>query len=238
MMTRAEPRSSRLIVGGGAAVAALLALIIFTGGTDGTPPVSPAAPRTPPPIVPATAAHPSSAAPAPAPPQGLRLYGVGGAGAIIGLPDGGQRLIAIGRDVLPGLALASVGVDHAILRSGTTTYRLGFDGVTADAAGPATAPPAPAGDVAALRAETQLYRLSLAPIAADGRVVGHQVRAGADIPALARAGIRPGDVIRRVNGAEFNGEQLEELAWTMANSSEVTFEISREGRPMRLATAR
>ncbi|MGQ0661016.1 MAG: hypothetical protein ACT4N3_09125, partial [Sphingosinicella sp.] len=138
------------------------------------------------------------------------------------MPDGAQRLIPVGRDVLPGLTLASVGVDHAVLRSSTATYRLGFDGVAAGQAGPAEPGQGqPHGDQAALRVETLRYRMGLQPVTTDGRVTGHIVRAGASMPALERAGLRPGDVIRRVNGSEFNGEQLEELAWTMANSNEV-----------------
>jgi hypothetical protein len=234
---RAERRSSPLVVGGGTAIAALLALALFTGGDPveqaaSTPPSAP----SPPPVPVAPASPPPAVASSS--PDGLRLHGVAGAGAIIGLPDGGQRLIPIGRDVLPGLALASVGVDHALLRSSTATYRLGFDGVAAGATGVVPAGPASAPDAAALRRETVRYRLSLAPVSADGRVVGHRLRVGADAPALARAGLRPGDVIRRVNGAAFNGEQLEELAWTIANSSEVTFEIERQGVPMSAALMR
>lgn len=233
----AERRSSPLIVRGGAAVAALLALyLLLARGEEEPPTLSPTPPPAPAATPPATAVATPPAAPA-ASPQGLRLYGVAGAGAIIGLPDGGQRLIAIGRDVLPGLTLVSVGVDHAMLRSTSGTYRLGFDGVSAGQAGPA-APSQAQGAEAALRDETLRHRISLAPVSEGGRVTGHVVRPGASLPALERAGLRPGDVIRRVNGSEFNAEQLEELAWTLANSSEVRFEIVRDGRPMALAAAR
>ncbi len=233
-----ERRSSPLIVGGGAAIAALLALFIFLrSGSDEPPAVSPPPPPAPPPAASPPAATTPLPAAAPASPQGLRLFGVAGAGAIIGMPDGSQRLVAIGRDVLPGLTLASVAVDHALLRSSTATYRLGFDGIAAGAEG--AAPPAPlAPDVAANRAETTRYRLGLAPVRTEGRVTGHVVRPGIPMPALERAGLQPGDVILRVNGSQLNEEQREELAWTLANSSDVTFEIERDGRPMRLALSR
>lgn len=232
-----ERRSSPLIVGGGAAIAALLLLYLLLGRGENEPPsASPAAPSPPPVAAPPAIVAAPAAAPA-ASPQGLRLHGVAGAGAIIALPDGGQRLIAIGRDVLPGLTLVSVGVDHAMLRSSAGAYRLGFDGVTAGQAGSA-APGRPQGAEAALRDETLRYRLSLAPVTSEGRVTGHVVRPGASLPALERAGLRPGDVIRSVNGSEFNAEQLEELAWTLANSSEVRFEIVRDGRSMQLAISR
>lgn len=145
-------------------------------------------------------------------------------------------MFAIGREVRPGLVLTGVGVDHALLQAGPTTYRLGFDGVAA--AGSGAAPGAAPAGSAALREETLRYRLALAPVTEDGRLAGHTVRDAAAVPALARAGLQAGDVIRRINGSEFNGEQLEELAWTLANSSEVRFEITRNGQPLQLTMAR
>lgn len=209
----------------------LVAYLLLGLGEDAAP--APVATPDPPPAA-------TAVAPPPAPPavsaDGLRLYGAAGTGAIIGTGDGVQRFVAVGREVRPGLALAGVGVDHALLRAGAATYRLGFDGATARGAG---APSAPApGGTAALREDTLRYRLALAPVSSGGRVTGHSLRDGASVPALARAGIRPGDVIRRVNGAQFDAERLEELSWTLANTDQVIFEIVRDGQPMRLSLPR
>ena len=142
----------------------------------------------------------------PADASALRLYGVLGGGAIIGLADGSQRYVPLGREVMPGLRLVRVEVRHAVLDSGGAEIRLGFDGV-ADAAGaPAQAAPAPAGE-AALRQETQRYRLGLVARRQNGRVTGFTVRPGVELPALARAGIEPGDTILSVNGSMLNEEQ-------------------------------
>lgn len=228
---RPELGDRRLLIGGGAVIGLLFLVLLFgSGGDEPLPPV--AAPALPPPpvesVVPIAA---TPAAPA-ASPQGLKLYGLTGMGAIIG-PDGGdQRLIVVGREVIPGVLLAAVRIDHAVLRSSSGDHRLGFDGVSAAGASPQAAA-APSGD-AALREETLRYRLGLAP----RREGGHVVRSGASLPALERAGLRPGDVILRVNGSGFDQERLEELAWTLANSDGVTFEIERAGRPMSLAIAR
>jgi hypothetical protein len=237
-MTTSERRSSPLIVGGGAGVALLLLAYLLFGGGEGAPPVVAPDPAPAPPPPPSAAALPPPAAPsAPvASTDGLRLHGVAGAGAIIGTADGVQRFVAVGREVRPGLVLAGVGVDHALLRAGATTYRLGFDGIAVAGAAPAAAPAAN-GDTA-LREETLRYRLALAPVSSGGRVTGHSVRDGASLPALARAGIRPGDVIQRVNGAEFDAERLEELAWTIANTDHTTFEIMRDGQQVQLTLAR
>ena len=232
-----ERRSSPVIVGGGAGVALLLVFyLLFGRGEDAGPAPVAAREASPPPLAATTVAPPPAAAP-PVSTDGLRLHGVAGAGAIIGSGDGVQRFVAVGREVRQGLVLAGVGVDHALLRAGDTTYRLGFDGIAAAGAAGAPAAPDPTG-TAALREETLRYRLALAPVSTGGRVAGHSVRDGASLPALARAGIRAGDVIQRVNGAEFDAERLEELAWTLANTDQTTFEIVRDGQPMRLSLSR
>jgi hypothetical protein len=184
---------------------------------------APSAPMPPPAPLPAAAPPVVPAASA----DGLRLHGVTGAGAIIGGADGRQRLVAIGRDVVPGLALAEVHSDHALLRSVAGDIRLDFSGATA------ATPSAPAPAASSERDDNLRYRLGLAPHRVDGRVVGHEVRPGADLPALAAAGIRPGDVILRVNGSQLDEERVAELAWTLANSDRVAFEIERGGRSMR-----
>ena len=113
--------------------------------------------------------------------------------------------------------------------------RLGFDGVAqADPSAAAAAPPPVATGAAAQREETLRYRLGLAPRMAGGRVTGYTVRANVEMPALARAGIRPGDVIVSVNGSSFDEERLQELAWNIANSSQTRFEVERGGRRLQL----
>ena len=228
-------REWRLPALGGVAVLLLMALgYRLLGGAEAPPLPVAEAPAAPAPA-PQMAESPPPAPPT-ASPDGLRLHGVTGAGAIIAGADGRQRLVAIGREVLPGLTLARVSVDHALLRSARGDFRLDFAGTSA-AAAPSAAALVPSGE-AALREQTLRYRLGMAPHRVGGRIVGHQVRAGADLPALAGAGIRPGDVILTVNGSRLDQERLEELAWTLANSDRVEFEIARGGRSMRLSVPR
>lgn len=196
------------------------------------------APLAPPPVSLPPPAPPSADAPVPPPvsaasPEGLRLHGVTGAGAIISGADGRQRLVTIGRDVLPGLTLAQVRVDHALLRSVAGDIRLDFTGASSS---DSAAPPVPT--ASAERDDTLRYRLGLAPHRVDGRVVGHQVRSGAALPALTAAGVRPGDLILSVNGSRLDEERVAELAWTLANSDRVELEIERGGRPLRLSSSR
>ena len=226
---RLEARQ-RPLLAGGAAILVLAALLLYSLRGSEPPPV--AAPLPAPTPVAVTAVPQPAPAPAPAAsPEGLRLHGVMGAGAVIGDAGGGQRFVATGRDVLPGLALERVGIDHVMLRSGSGLTRLDFAGPAAGAAQPAA--DAPSGD-ATLRDETLRYRLGLAPRQQAGRVIGHLVRPGASMPALERAGIRPGDVILSVNGSRFDQERMLELAWTLANSNQVAFEVERGGRRISL----
>ena len=214
--------------GGAGAAALLLALTLVRRDLPEPPPL----PVSPPPMV----AQPIQAPPAPpaAPtvsPEGLRLHGLTATGAIIGAADGRQRLVRIGRDVVPGLTLERIEQNRAVLRSGDTRYLLGFEGATAAPGDP----PVIAAQAAPQGGDDLRYRLGLAPVRDGDRVIGHTIRSGAELPALARAGLRPGDTILSVNGSVLDEERMLELAWTLANSERTEFEVRREGRTMRMA---
>jgi hypothetical protein len=176
------------------------------------------------------------AAPVPAAPSAdvsqLRLHGILSRGAVIGMADGTQRFVPIGREFLPGVILRGVEVHHIVLATGAGERRLGFDGIAQQQAIGAAAPVASAD--AAQRSDTTSYQLGLAPRTVGSRVSGYTIRPGASLPALARAGLQPNDLILRVNGSEFGEEQLQNLAWQIANSAHMEYEIERGGRPMRL----
>lgn len=245
---RLEAREKRVAAGGTAVAAVLLAYLLWPAPSDGSDvELVPAEQRAP-----APAAQPAPAAEAPAPasapaaatPEGLTLHGVMASGAVIGFADGSQVYVAVGRDVMPGLRLEAVRLHHAILAAGTTNYRLGFGGSASPLTprGQTAAPPAQAGApafsaaetqrVAAERAETSRFRQALAPRQAGG---GYTLRPGITLPARAQAGVQPGDTILGVNGSRLGPEQLEELAWTIANSSRTEIEVERGGRRMRLS---
>ena len=156
---RPELGDRRLLIGGGAVIGLLVVDLLFGGG-DGEPP-APVAPSAP---------HRQPAPPSRRslrrrrrrlPPEGLRLYGLTGVGAIIGPAGGGQRLVAVGREVIPGLTLAAVSIDHAMLRSSSGDYGWASTAWPRGAAARGLRPLAAA--TAALREETLRYRLGLAP---------------------------------------------------------------------------
>jgi general secretion pathway protein C len=227
-------RDRRALIWGGAAIALLILYLLMRGGDSAPSPVElvqPGAQFAPPTVA---APPPPLAVPPAADLSQLRLFGVLGSGAVIGMADGSQRFVAVGLEVVPGVALRRIEVHHALLATAAGEVRLGFDGIAqAQAQAQAQAGPVAAAD-ATQREETLRYRLALAPRQMGGRVSGYVVRPGASLLALEQAGIRPGDLILSVNGSELDAERLEGLSWQIANSTQVEFEVERGGRRMRL----
>lgn len=134
----AETSPKRLIILAGVGVLLVLGALWAFSGDDA--PVAPTS-ALPPAADPAqrelaaraiTPAAPPQLAEQPAPAAsaaGLELHGVmgfGGGGAAIIAVDGQQRLVRVGRDVLPGLPLESVAADHVILLERGIPVRLAF----------------------------------------------------------------------------------------------------------------
>jgi general secretion pathway protein C len=162
----------------------------------------------------------------------LKLYGLLASGAVIGYANGGQRLVPVGREALPGLTLVRVEQNHAVFQSAGGEVRLGFDGIAAGAPGMA-APPVPAAPGG--REEALRYRLGLAPRVVGNQITGYTVRSNVELPALARAGIRPGDVIVSINGREMNEQLLQDLARIVASPAGARFEVERGGARLQLS---
>lgn len=136
-------REKRLIQAAILLAIIVLVSLLFRGGDGDTAPIparvgpglpapSPApvavAPRTP-------AMVPSPVVATPPPPVAaadlsqLRLYGLLASGAVIGYANGGQRLVPVGREAVPGLTLVRLEQNYAILQGPAGEVRLGFDGV-------------------------------------------------------------------------------------------------------------
>ena len=168
------------------------------------------------------------------PAEGLVLYGVSGAGgsgaAIIGSRLGGQRVVPVGKDYRPGLRLAEVGADYAILEYGALHARLELSRFAAGGeAKPAAALPAEVEQ----RIEAAVLRNILRPVMAKDRIGGYALKPGESLPQLIRAGLQPGDVILSVNGSQLDEERMSELAWQMGNAARTEFVFVRNGRKMR-----
>jgi general secretion pathway protein C len=247
-----------LLAGAGVLLVFLLWLLFWRSGdesepvllADSPPPpalsaptISPPPLAAPPPPMPVVTAPPINAAPVQGSAAALALQGVSGGGpgggaALIQYQTGTQRLVRVGREIVPGMVLTSVGPTYAIASSGGGRVRLdlnrpGATPVTA-AGGSTPAVPTPPTAVSE-RAETMDLRLGLQPVRNGGRVSGYMVKPGAGLARLGQAGLQPGDVIARVNGSELDEERLLELSWQMSNSEKIDLDVVRGGRKLKLS---
>lgn len=254
MMPRAalqlQPREKRFVIVGAIFATLLLAYLLWPSGGSGSAvelvpadqrPTPTAAAPQPIPVVQAPPPAAAGAAPAGLT-EGLVLHGVMAGGAVIGFPDGSQRYVPLGREVMPGLRLEAVQLREAILAAGSVNYRLGFGGpampltpVAVVAGAPAPqAPPLPsvAAPANAQRAEMGRYLQALSPRQVNGQVSGYTLRPGISLPALEQAGLRPGDTILNVNGAPMTQSHVEQLARLQAGTS-LQFDVDRAGQRLR-----
>lgn len=224
---------------GATMLAGLFAVALGSGGERATNSRSPAWPVR-------AAAHPGPD-PRQEPPErdpavlaaGLSLESVMGAGALIAVGDAGERFVRVGQPVAPGLVLGAVHVDHVILHTEVSAFRLDLGRFGASAGGAklvaAESRPSPRPSAApAGQKESVAYRLGLAPRKENDRITGYRIRANAQLPALQKAGLQSGDVLVAVNGQPLiSGEKIEELPREIAGSWTAEFEFERNGRKMK-----
>lgn len=139
---------------------------------------------------------------------GIRLNEASGLGsAIVAGPDGIQSSVAVGDEIIAGVKLKSVTIDHVVIDRGGTEETLYLDQsqpapvddpvpvVPADTAPAFNAPPVVGGGAEALR-----NAIAFSPRLANGQLSGLNVTARGDGAVFQRAGFRAGDVIVRVDG--------------------------------------
>ncbi|MGV7121712.1 type II secretion system protein N [Sphingopyxis sp. 550A] len=144
---------------------------------------------------------------------GLTLFGVnlneatGGGSAIIAGEDGVQTSYAVGEEIAPGVKLVGVAFDHVLLDRGGARESLFLDqSGEAPVANPALPAPTPEVGSAAAAAEGAMTPEALkagvgfAPRTENGRITGLVVQPQGDGTVFRTAGLKPGDVIRSVNG--------------------------------------
>jgi len=227
-------RRERLFLGAGA-IALLAFLVYVLAPADAEPEIELA--DAPVSVAPVPAAPPPSPPPPSVPAasvSGLMLRGVlGGGAAIIAFPDGGERVVRVGRAALPGIVLKEVALHHVILATASGDTRLEFNKA---ATAVQAAPPSPLDASRAERAgrETIEFRTGLAPRLENGRIAGFAVRPGAKLEILERAGLRAGDIIVAVNGQAFRSEEkVLELSDELASSYTAEIEFLRGGRRLK-----
>lgn len=174
---------------------------------------------------------------------GLTLFGInineatGGGSAIIAGEDGAQTSYAVGDEIAPGVRLVGVAFDHVLLDRGGARESLFLD-QSGDAAAASPAPPLPAPTpeigTPAANANGEMSPAKLkagvgfAPRTEDGRVTGLVVQPQGDGATFRAAGLRPGDVIRSVNGRPIgSASDAAALANQIAPGARLALEVER-----------
>jgi general secretion pathway protein C len=186
----------------------------------------------------------------------LKLFGVrqnqatGRGAAIIALPDGQQRSVGVGEEIMPGVRLDAVGFDNVTISRGGAQEQLFMDqsqgtpaaGGTAAPVGsavpaPATAPPPlpviavppPAPAQGGLGGQ-----ISLQPRLNGGQVTGIVLSPEGTGEAFRAAGLQPGDVLLSVGGQRItSAAQLAGLRDQLAAPG-ASVQVERGGRVTRI----
>ena len=177
---------------------------------------------------------------------GLTLFGInineatGGGSAIIAGEDGIQNSYAVGDEIAPGLKLVGVAFDHVLLDRGGARESLFLDqSGDAATAGSGTPLPAPTPEIGSapagggspsgeLSPEALKAGVGFTPRAEAGKVTGLVVQPQGDGAAFRAAGLRPGDVIRSVNGRPIGGAgDAASLAGQLVPGARVSLEVER-----------
>ena len=170
----------------------------------------------------------------------LRLHGVMGTGddgaAIVSVGASTQRLVRVGRDVLPGVPLLAVAADHIVLRENGREVRLAFSedrgGAAVSVVGSASESSPASRDDEASRREAREYQAALAPHRIDGRHVGYRFRAERMPEMFRDAGVRPDDVILRIGGLGLeDADAVAGIPRRIRQRGRVEIEILRDAQP-------
>ncbi|WP_299322518.1 type II secretion system protein N [Parasphingopyxis sp.] len=230
-----SPRRLAILIGGGL-VALFLLLWIFRDG-EAPPPAAPDAGTAPP--APAAPAPAAPSAESPTPPSGdsvasLRLHGVMGLGdtgaAIVSNGAGPQRLVRVGREVLPGVPLLAVAGDHILVRENGREVRLAFEAEGATAAGSSSGGSTAEPGSEAPDREAIEYQAALTSYRIDGRHAGYQFREGRMPEIFQEAGVQPDDVLLRFGGFRLeSSENVASIPGRIRQGGWIEIEILRNG---------
>jgi len=167
---------------------------------------------------------------------GTRVNQASGLGsAIIATPDGAQASYAVGDEIVSGVALKAVAIDHVVLAHGGSDELLFLDQSTpAPVAQPGAAPgrdvPAIAGSAAApLTADRIRAEIGVVPrTGTNGGVTGLAVSPLGSSAVFSQLGFHSGDVIVSVNGRPIRSAgDLQLLAQALTPGARVALQVER-----------
>lgn len=177
----------------------------------------------------------------------LSLYGIrmneasGGGSAIVAGPDGVQQSVAVGGEVMPGVVLKAVALDHVTITRGGADEQLYLDQSTPApvaqpnaAPGPVNSSPLPQA-VPALPPPTG-RPIGFEPRVIDGKVAGLTVSPRGDGSAFRNAGLKEGDVVVQVDGRPVSSVgDLQSLDARLTPGAQISMTVERGGQRLPLA---
>lgn len=219
-----------IAIGGGLAMAAALVWLLRGTGSDTAPEAPVVATVAPPPAPLAQPAIPAAAGSAP---TDLALAGLRTG------PDGGMAIVVTGgRQYLlrPGRSLrAANGGGLRLLRVEPGRAILAGPGGEQILAFPDTPKPAAAGPSLPPGGDPTPWRLAMVPLRGAQGLDGWRLTSLAGLPLLARAGVRPGDILLAANGADLMSEEkVMELPQELAANGQLALRVRRGGQVMEI----
>lgn len=186
----------------------------------------------------------------------LTLYGTrmneatGRGSAILAGPDGVQKSVAVGDEIILGAVLKEVAFDHVTIERGGTREDLFLDqsaghGGAAPASG-ARAPMLPPGGGApppppiAQGEPIGIHRfqsdIGFVPRIDGGRIIGLVVRPQGSAAAFRAAGLKEGDIITAIGGRPVTSPaDFDNVAIGLVNGGTLSLTVQREGKPVTLS---
>ncbi|MEO1135909.1 MAG: type II secretion system protein N [Pseudomonadota bacterium] len=163
--------------------------------------------------------------------------------AIIRRPDGKQRRLAVGEEIVPGVTLVAVYSDQVIIEQNGVRESLRFESKAPVERAPQRGPSASAsstpakidnrGDDAGL--VLNALRLESATDASGAPAIA--IYPGRDQAAFDAAGLKAGDILRSINGAPppSNQQDIAALMRQLARVGAANIVVERDGTPMTLS---
>ncbi|QNE30728.1 type II secretory protein PulC [Sphingomonas sp. NBWT7] len=178
----------------------------------------------------------------------LKLFGtrideaMGRGSAILAGPDGVQKSVAIGEEIIPGVVLRAVAFDHVTIERGGAREDLFLDqsggnaAIGAPASGDATLAATPAAPGGGITVDQFQSDVGFVPRIEGGRISGLVVRSQGSGAAFRAAGLRDGDVVTQLAGRPVSGAgDIDRIAAQFAGGGSLALTVDRGGQPVSLS---
>lgn len=179
----------------------------------------------------------------------LKLFGtrideaMGRGSAILAGPDGVQKSIAVGEEIIPGVVLREVAFDHVSIERGGVREDLfldqsggtGASGSAFPAAGAGASASTPTG-AAGVTVQQFQNEIGFVPRVEGGRISGLVVRPEGSGAAFRAAGLRDGDIVTQIGGRPVQGpSDIERLAGQLSGGGTLSMMVDRGGQSLPLS---